>query len=149
MLVKLLYFKQTGKYYSEGSYESKLTTSDSWYNVIKEIEEMFLRGERPGLCNGRQEFDTFVGVVDHPDYYPVLIKARSAVDTQELRKAQTELVLIGRIILASAEMMRHSTGQKDYTSAEFKQLEAIRLAQINFGNALVNFIPDALFNGKD
>ena len=51
--VRLLYFKQTGKYYSDGEYE---TVHDSFHDVVKEIKQMKIDGNLPGLVEGCREF---------------------------------------------------------------------------------------------
>lgn len=66
MRVVLNYFKQTGKWYSEGEYETQLTSDDGLYEVWEEVVGMFRKGKRPGLVDGKQEFNTLVEVPEHP-----------------------------------------------------------------------------------
>ena len=47
--VKLIYFKESGNYYSEGSYNSE---SGSFWVIVGEINKMLKQGKRPGLVDG-------------------------------------------------------------------------------------------------
>lgn len=47
--IKLTYFKTTGSYYTEGSYE---TEKESWHGIVQEVEEMHREGKLPGLAEG-------------------------------------------------------------------------------------------------
>ena len=49
--VELIYFKESGKYYSEGSYESE---HEFFYDIVDEIKIMLARGKRPGLVDGHE-----------------------------------------------------------------------------------------------
>lgn len=49
MRIVLTYFKQSGKYYSEGSYR---TTKRFHGEVVAEVFAMLSRGELPGLRDG-------------------------------------------------------------------------------------------------
>lgn len=69
MKVLLTYFKPTGKYYSEGDYETSKT--DLW-KIWNEIKEMVLKGQLPGLVEGAREFIVSVNVPDHPHNHPHL-----------------------------------------------------------------------------
>lgn len=68
--VKLTYFKQTGKYYSEGEYVSKKL---HLFEVWGEVKDMLKAGRRPGLVDGKNEFFVTVDVPEHPHNHPVLI----------------------------------------------------------------------------
>ncbi len=71
--VKLTYFKQSGKYYSDGEYWSgKLALYEIW----EEVNEMLSSGKRPGLVNGKNEFYVTVDVPEHPHRHPHLIIPR-------------------------------------------------------------------------
>ena len=49
MKIKITYFKDNGKYYSNGKY----TTDDKPFDdVCKQLREMFDKGIRPGLVDG-------------------------------------------------------------------------------------------------
>jgi len=47
--VHLTYFKDSGKYYSEGHYN---TDKEAFYEIVEEIRQMLANGIRPGLVNG-------------------------------------------------------------------------------------------------
>jgi len=67
--VNLTYFKESGKFYSEGSYIShKLYLWDIW----DELKQMFADGIRPGLIAGANEFYTLIEVPEHPHNHPYL-----------------------------------------------------------------------------
>ena len=70
MKVILQYFKPSGKWYSEGEYESSQT--DLWM-IWAEVEEFQVRGKLPGLVNGAREFIISVDVPEHPHRHPHLI----------------------------------------------------------------------------
>lgn len=69
MTVKLTYFKQSGKYYSEGSYE---TTRDDMYGIFEEVRAMLDSGKRPGLVDGATEFYVHAECPEHPNNVPAL-----------------------------------------------------------------------------
>ena len=54
--VKLQYFKASGKYYSEGEYDTSL---EDW-EVYAEVKTMLRLGTLPGLRDGCVEFDVLV-----------------------------------------------------------------------------------------
>ncbi len=70
--VELTYFKESGKYYSEGEYVSE---QEELWEIWAEIRGMFRQGKRPGLVNGKQKFNTLVSVPDHPHDHPHFIMA--------------------------------------------------------------------------
>lgn len=56
--VTLMYFKEYGKYYSEGSYESE---KEHDFEIYKEVVDLFKSGKRPGLVDSLyNEFDVLV-----------------------------------------------------------------------------------------
>lgn len=57
--VKLVYFKDTGKYYSEG--EIDLPHDWLFHNAVEHICQMLDRGERPGLIDGH-DFNALITV---------------------------------------------------------------------------------------
>ena len=59
MRVDLVYFKESGKYYSEGDYESK---HEHLFEIIPEVREMFKQGIRPGLYYGHDGFHVLITV---------------------------------------------------------------------------------------
>lgn len=67
--VNLTYFKDIGKYYSEGAYISKcVTLQDIW----DEVREKRKTNTLPGI-NSERRFITLVQVPDHPYAHPRLI----------------------------------------------------------------------------
>lgn len=66
MIVTIHYFKSSGKFYSQGQYESSCT---NMFTVFEEVRDMFAQGKRPGLVDGAMEF---YAVVDSDDGYPAL-----------------------------------------------------------------------------
>jgi hypothetical protein len=71
LAVKLTYFKQGGKYYSDGEFfvDQSIMLTDVWSLVVK----MRNRGELPGLVEGAVEFNILVNVPGHPHEHPRLI----------------------------------------------------------------------------
>ena len=69
-IVKLDYFKDTGKWYTEGEYE---TPEKSLYEIWDEVREMMDKGKLPGLIEGHSEFIVLINVPDHPHDHPRLI----------------------------------------------------------------------------
>ncbi len=68
--VKLTYFKPSGKYYSDGEYESN--KEDLW-EIWNEVEQKRESGHLPGLIEGHSPFIVSVDVPDHPHNHPHLI----------------------------------------------------------------------------
>lgn len=60
MKVKFIYFKENGKYYSEGNEDIK---GEGFYDVVRIIHDMLRDGKRPGLVDGSNEFHT-LAIVD-------------------------------------------------------------------------------------
>lgn len=74
MRVKLVYYKQSGKYYTSASYQTKLEDlSDIW----AEVRLLIKNNEAPGLTRldpkYNFEFITSVSVPSHPHNHPKLI----------------------------------------------------------------------------
>ena len=63
MKVQLTYFKTTGKYYSQGEYE---TEHESLIEIWHEVRGMLYQGKRPGLVDGHDAFHILIQVADHP-----------------------------------------------------------------------------------
>lgn len=83
--VKIDYFKESGKFYSEGEYTSKkLHLFEIWTELI----DMFTNGKRPGLIDGSLEFYAVVSVPDHPHNHPFLITPQRVFDNSPQRKAE-------------------------------------------------------------
>lgn len=60
--VKLTYFKPSGKYYSEGEYETSFKT---FHQIIAEVETMLRQGKNPGLVDTaviRDRFNTLIEI---------------------------------------------------------------------------------------
>lgn len=71
MRVNLTYFKYSGKYYSEGSYE---TSSDSLLDIWEEVRKKVKEGNLPGLVRGAgRDFYIIVDVPDVSHRHPSLI----------------------------------------------------------------------------
>lgn len=71
MKVELIYFKPSGKYYSEGHYETKL---EFLFEIWDEVREMVSNKELPGLMRGHSDFYVLVNVPGHKHEHPRLIK---------------------------------------------------------------------------
>jgi hypothetical protein len=70
--VELTYFKSTGKYYTEGSYQ---TAKVEAHAIYEEIRQLFKAGKRPGLIDctpGTHDFYTVVRILRHPYDVPAL-----------------------------------------------------------------------------
>lgn len=70
MIVKLIYFKSSGRYYSEGSY---MTNKENLGEIWEEVRGMQRTKNLPGLMAGHSEFHVSVDVPDHPHRHPHLI----------------------------------------------------------------------------
>lgn len=70
MEVKLTYFKESGKYYSGGSYEAE---NKPLFEIWDEVREMQAAGKLPGLVSGATEFIISVDVPEHEHAHPRLI----------------------------------------------------------------------------
>jgi len=67
--VKLTYFKPTGKYYTEGEYE----TEKKWmFEISDEVRQMANTQTLPGI-NGNEWFILIQPEENHPNSYPCLI----------------------------------------------------------------------------
>jgi hypothetical protein len=74
MKVRIVYFKPSGKYYSQGEYTSKETM---FHRVVDELYGMFTQGDCPGLNRDglvRNHFDAYATIGD-PNGVPHLIRA--------------------------------------------------------------------------
>jgi len=67
--VELWYFKDSGKFYSEGKY---ITDKEYLHEIFEEIKLMLFNGNRPGLVHGSDGFHVLVRVPTHPNNYPKL-----------------------------------------------------------------------------
>lgn len=78
MKVQLTYFKETGKYYSEGSYE---TEHKPLFKVWQEVSLMIHNGKLPGLIKGATEYIVLAEVPEHEHAHPQLLNLGTATDT--------------------------------------------------------------------
>ena len=74
-LIKLTYFKPSGKFYGEGEY---WTTQVFMMDVFEEVKQKREDGMLPGMYRG-EEFTIHVGHVDHPNGYPALIHPKAPI----------------------------------------------------------------------
>jgi len=75
-LVKLRYYRLSGKYYSEGHY---LTKQTEFYNVLDEVSSKLIRGDNPGLADNavlRNDFSTSVHISSESMDIPHVITAQ-------------------------------------------------------------------------
>ena len=68
--VNLTYFKDTGKYYSEGSYLTKVTDLNKIWNDVIQMARM---KRLPDLVKDHSDFIILINVPDHPNDHPKLI----------------------------------------------------------------------------
>lgn len=68
--VNLTYFKDTGKYYSSGSFK---TTHKPLYMIFEEVINMMKLGKRPGLIDGNSGFHVLIEVPEHENNHPRLL----------------------------------------------------------------------------
>lgn len=66
--IKLEYFKQSGKFYTSGSY---MTTKESMLDVLEEIKTMKAESKLPGIAGN--EWIIHVNADEHPHGFPMLI----------------------------------------------------------------------------
>ena len=67
--VNLDYFKESGKWYSEGSFETNRT---ELYEIFADVQHMLDAGTLPGLINGHSSFYVLIDVPDHKHNHPHL-----------------------------------------------------------------------------
>jgi len=72
-LVKLTYFKQSGKFYAEGEYRSFKT---HMFEIFEEVQAMAETGKLPGLVKGCSEFIVSIDVPEHIYNHPHLCNVR-------------------------------------------------------------------------
>ena len=73
MVVKLTYFKLTGKLYSGGDYTTTLKANDGIWRIWNEVREMLETGGLPDLYEDHGSFIVLVDVPEHPQNGPHLI----------------------------------------------------------------------------
>lgn len=76
MKVKLTYFKQSGKYYSDGSFD---TDKASWPEIFDEVKRLIDQKTLPGLVRGHSDFIVLMDVPDHPHNHPALLNIQADV----------------------------------------------------------------------
>jgi hypothetical protein len=64
MLIKLTYFKSSGKYYSEGEYR---TVKTYFHEIIHEVRTMLATGNNPGLVDNAVNVDKFITLVTYEE----------------------------------------------------------------------------------
>lgn len=69
MRIRFIYFKATGKYYSEGYRE---TEKHHLHEMFAEAKQLLASGVRPGLINGHSGFHVVVDVPEYPFNVPQL-----------------------------------------------------------------------------
>ncbi len=68
MRVKLTYFKESGKYYTEGEYESSKTHA---FEVYQEVYEMLNKDTCPGISGRASQFKILVQPENGPPHLVV------------------------------------------------------------------------------
>lgn len=71
MKVKLTYFKDSGKYYSEGEYNSN---EKELYEIHDEVRVMIKDKCLPGLMENHSSFIVLVNVPGHEHEHPILLR---------------------------------------------------------------------------
>lgn len=69
--VHINYFKVTGKWYAEGSYDSE---AEYYHELVSEVQHMFREHRRPGLVDGPLEFFAHVIAEREPLAIPFLVR---------------------------------------------------------------------------
>lgn len=94
--VEVIYFKESGKYYTDGTFWS---SAKNYYDVVDELQEMFAKCERPGLISqdtpGPGEFIALVTSKhrDGNDDVPHIITQASHLDYMAKKPARQTLRL--------------------------------------------------------
>ena len=78
IMVKLTYFKESGKYYSEGFFEMSADTP--LFDAAAMIRDMMVRRELPGLVKGCSEFSVLANFPGHKHDHPMLFHPRKNED---------------------------------------------------------------------
>lgn len=71
MKVKLTYFKESGKYYSDGNYE---TNKIHLFEIFKEVKQKLDDRCLPGLIKNHSYFIVLIDVPEHQNNHPHLAK---------------------------------------------------------------------------
>lgn len=100
-LVKLTYYKPSGKYYSDGHYVTKQTT---FHRILDEIYDKLISGDNPGLgCQAvlRNDFTTSVFIADDDKDVPHVITAQ-AICAEIARRSTHDPVNYARSLSSEA-----------------------------------------------
>lgn len=65
--VDLTYFKQTGKYYTNGDY---LSSKEHLFEVFVEVQEFLNHRTLPGLCKNHSPYYVVINVPSHNHNHP-------------------------------------------------------------------------------
>jgi hypothetical protein len=68
--VKLVYFRESGKYYDDGEYDSH---KEHIHEIFEEVEDLSREGKLPGFVAGHNQYHVLIDVPDHPHRHPALI----------------------------------------------------------------------------
>ncbi len=71
--IKLTYFRQSGKYYSDGAY---MTALPNMFQIFDEVMVKLQNRELPGLTPGHSPYYVHVDASEHPNGYPGLVVPR-------------------------------------------------------------------------
>lgn len=66
--LKLVFFKPSGKFYTEGEYK---TNEDSYYELSNAIKRDWKANKLNGVCHS-SEFIVYISGNEHPNGYPLL-----------------------------------------------------------------------------
>jgi hypothetical protein len=73
MKVNLTYFKSSGKYYSEGSYEADHLPGTILQTFWEEVARMNREGRLPDLFQGHSPYFVLISIPEHPNNHPHLV----------------------------------------------------------------------------
>jgi hypothetical protein len=90
--VKLTYFKETGKYYSNGSYTS---FKEQLFDIMDEVREKQAKGILPGMVEGYRAPFLTIDVPDHPNNHPRLCILTRKEEAVEEKKPEDPIELVG------------------------------------------------------
>lgn len=74
--VKLTYFKDSGKYYSEGTFE--VDQEKAMFHIFEIVKNLQRRKRLPDLVDGAAFNYIYVEAPGHPNNYPALIISENA-----------------------------------------------------------------------
>jgi len=70
MKVKLNYFRETGKWYSEGEYDTERILL---FEIFEEVKQLRDTKKLPGLMEGHSFYFVLIDVPEHEHNYPHLV----------------------------------------------------------------------------